>query len=406
MRFMTAVLGLIAMAAVGVASADEPRSGPAEVPTPAQIPAMPLPTFQRLTAGTQRAAVPQPIPAHAPAVSPTTPPTRLDLLRAALEKLEAAGASSAADSVREEIAREEQTARHQLEKKLAELQTLQAEVDRLRAETGAIPTVLVKLKVIDIDVTKLRQVGFDFRPIVTPGDSVEKAIDDRPLIENLLAPTDGQPQAAPGHSSLGVIPQNHRLHALLDMLEQQEIATVVCEPNLVAYNCRRATFLSGGQFPVPSGAGGTNITMKNYGTEVEFTPQVLADGRVQIDIWSSLSELDTSRLLKIGDYQIPALKVSQINTRFQARVGETFVCAGLAEKRARPVRWRIPLGDLVMHVSFTDAAPGTCNTTSDEAETAHLFKRLFLVTLQSIDPALSPAPTRPETAAAPGTLRR
>jgi hypothetical protein len=334
-------------------------------------------------------ALPAPAPsAYSPyAVTPAAAvgTSRIDLLRAALAKLDEAGAKGAAEAVREEIAREEQSATRQLEKKLAELSALQAEVDRLRRETGAMPQVLVKVKVIDIDVTKLRSVGFAFRvaPGVGPDTAAEQPSDLQGLVEKLTGKSAGQ-QTSP----FSILPPNHALFGLIDMLEKQQVAAVVAEPNLVGYSGRPASFLSGGQFPVPGGPDGKNVTMKNYGTEVDFVPQVLADGLVQLDIRVSVSEIDMTHSVTVGSQKVPALRANETKTRFEGKAGETLMCAGSFDERE-------------VVDSTMDAIARTVGV-----ESKHIFRRLVLVTPQLLGAPLVPLPAAARTAEAPAVQSR
>ena len=243
------------------------------------------------------------------------------------KELETADAKAAADAVREEIAREEQSAAPQLEKKLAELSVLQAEVDRLRRETKSGPQVLVKVKVIDVDVTKLREVGFDFR---TPDDGQKQPEDLPNLVEQMKGNADGTALRRFVLSKGQKTPL-----ALFERLEQQELASVVCEPNLVGRSERPAgVMLFGGQFPVPNGPDMRSMTMKSYGTKIDFTPQLQADGRLQMDLMVSLSSLDMKHAVTLVDgTKVPALHVSEMNACFECNAGDT-LDHGRAERGA------------------------------------------------------------------------
>ena len=86
----------------------------------------------------------------------------------------------------------------------------------------------------------------------------------------------------------------------LDLLKQQNLGRVLAEPNLVTTSGQKASFLAGGEYPIPvpqSGVGGaTTITIeyKKYGVQLDFTPTVLNDSKIAVQVHPIVSELDTS----------------------------------------------------------------------------------------------------------------
>ena len=102
----------------------------------------------------------------------------------------------------------------------------------------------------------------------------------------------------------------------MNALRKEQLASVMAEPNLVAYSGRPARFNSGGEFPitVPQSLGTVSIQFKPYGTQVEFVPIVLGDGAIRLEVYPRVSEIDETRSVNVNGTNVPALKVREANT--------------------------------------------------------------------------------------------
>jgi pilus assembly protein CpaC len=124
--------------------------------------------------------------------------------------------------------------------------------------------------------------------------------------------------------------------AQLDALETKGITKTLAEPTLVAMSGETASFLAGGEIPIPapqtSGAGVTpviTIQYQQYGVSLAFTPTILGDGMINLVVKPEVSSIDTTNAIVISGITIPALKVSRASTTVELRDGESFVIAGL-----------------------------------------------------------------------------
>ncbi len=168
---------------------------------------------------------------------------------------------------------------------------------------------------------------------------------------------------APFGAILGrIISNGVSADALINALETRGLARRLAEPNLVALSGQKASFLAGGEFPIPvsQGANGNiSVEFKKFGVGLEFTPTVLKDGIINLVVSPEVSEIDVSNTVKYGDIEIPSLTVRRATTTVQLRDGQSFVMAGLlqtsSEIRRRQFPWisDIPvLGALFRSVSF------------------------------------------------------
>ena len=127
---------------------------------------------------------------------------------------------------------------------------------------------------------------------------------------------------------------------------------VLAQPNLIARSGETANFLAGGEFPIPvvqSGSMSNAVTIeyKEFGVRLSFTPTVLGDGNIHLDISPEVSDLDFSNGIKIGGFVVPTLVIRRAHTVVQLGDGQTFAIAGLLSQNKQKTRRKIPgLGEV------------------------------------------------------------
>jgi pilus assembly protein CpaC len=139
------------------------------------------------------------------------------------------------------------------------------------------------------------------------------------------------------------------LDAAINALEQRGLARSLAEPNLVALSGDTASFLAGGEFPVPqAGSLGTvSFTYQPYGVGLSFTPTVLRDGLIDLVIKPEVSQLDTSNTVQVAGTSVPALIVRKASTTLELRDGQSFMLGGLLQNDSNTAQDQLPwLGDL------------------------------------------------------------
>ena len=146
----------------------------------------------------------------------------------------------------------------------------------------------------------------------------------------------------------------------INALEEKGLARSLAEPNLVALSGDTASFLAGGEYPipVPGGLGTVTIDYKKYGVGLAFTPTVLKDGLINLKIVPEVSELDYSHPVQFAGYSIPPLIVRSATTTVELRDGQSFVIAGLLQNKSTNAQQQLPwLGDVpVLGALFRSAA--------------------------------------------------
>jgi pilus assembly protein CpaC len=117
----------------------------------------------------------------------------------------------------------------------------------------------------------------------------------------------------------------------LDLLETDGLVTTLAEPNLTALSGETASFLAGGEFPIPvsQSLGSVSIEYKQYGVGLAFTPIVLADGRISMRVRPEVSELSNEGALKLNGFDVPAITTRRAETTVELGSGQSFMLAGL-----------------------------------------------------------------------------
>ncbi|MEA2978174.1 MAG: pilus assembly protein CpaC [Alphaproteobacteria bacterium] len=149
--------------------------------------------------------------------------------------------------------------------------------------------------------------------------------------------------------------------AFINALEQKGLARSLAEPNLVALSGDTASFLAGGEYPIPvAGSLGTvTVDYKRYGVGLAFTPTVLRDGIINMKIEPEVSQFDPSHTVSVGNgISVPALIVRRASTTVELRDGQSFVIGGLLQNVSSTAQDQLPwLGDVpVLGALFRSAS--------------------------------------------------
>ncbi len=135
----------------------------------------------------------------------------------------------------------------------------------------------------------------------------------------------------------------------LDLAQTDGLATTLAEPNLTALSGETASFLAGGEFPIPIAQGNSAISIeyKQFGVGLAFTPVVLGDGRISMRVRPEVSELSEAGSVKLGGFVVPSLTTRRAETTVELGSGQSFMIAGLLQNRNRNNIEKAPfLGDL------------------------------------------------------------
>jgi pilus assembly protein CpaC len=131
---------------------------------------------------------------------------------------------------------------------------------------------------------------------------------------------------------------------LIRALKQSGYFQSLAEPNLIAYNGKEASFLAGGEFPVPivNAVGQVSVQFKEFGVRLNFTPTIAGD-LIRLKVRPEVSELDFNNGVTLEGFRIPALSTRRAETEVELRDGQSFAVAGLIDNTAQTDRAMIPL---------------------------------------------------------------
>ncbi|MEQ1619131.1 MAG: type II and III secretion system protein family protein [Terricaulis sp.] len=153
--------------------------------------------------------------------------------------------------------------------------------------------------------------------------------------------------------------QLRQTDASIEAFERAGLLRVLAEPNLTAISGEAATFLAGGEFPVPVSAkdGQVSVEFKPFGVGLAFTPVVMSGGRISLKVSTEVSELTSDGAINTGDtavrnpdgsttvirgFTIPALQVRRAETTLEMSSGSSIVLAGMLQERTRHALEGVP----------------------------------------------------------------
>ncbi len=203
--------------------------------------------------------------------------------------------------------------------------------------------VQVKVNVAEVNRNLVKQLGLSFDASnISIGSLLFGASTSLPFAVKGSAPAQfgsiGYGQGA-GNSTPCTAIQTGCASITIKALEQTGLFKTLAEPTLTAISGESASFLAGGEFPVPSGkdqSGNVTISFKPFGVALSMTPVVLDDGRISLHVKTEVSELSTEGAVSLGpDISIPSLKVRRAETTLELPSGGSMVLGGLLEDSVR-----------------------------------------------------------------------
>lgn len=145
----------------------------------------------------------------------------------------------------------------------------------------------------------------------------------------------GNPVAAVNVLGASYSSNDSSVSALVSALEEEGLIKVMAKPNLTALSGETASFLSGGEFPVPVGLedGRISVEFREFGVSLAFTPTLINDNRISLRVRPEVSQLTNTGAFNNGDLVIPALSTRRAETTVEMGSGQSFAIAGLLQQR-------------------------------------------------------------------------
>lgn len=226
---------------------------------------------------------------------------------------------------------------------------------------GGSQQVLLEVRFSEMNRNVGKQIGFNHSFFSDKGNA-QGSLGDAATSSALLTNKNGTPTIDLKSilNTFGVVAGSYSLGGLnifsaMDLLEQKGLVKTLAEPNLVALSGETASFLAGGEFPIPvaqnasvggsNANGGTAITIefKPFGVSLGFTPTILADGVINLVVTPEVSSLDPSASISVNGLVIPGLKTRRAKTTVELRDGQSFAIAGLLRSDFQDTVKQIPV---------------------------------------------------------------
>ncbi len=264
--------------------------------------------------------------------------------------------------------------------------------------------VMLQVRVAEVNRTALDQIG---AALFTGGVGYKDVL-GRTTTQQFPAPgfdelkaeyIDGKLVSSSGQNTfsdflnLFLFSNKYDVGVLVKALQTKGNLQSLAEPNLIAYNGQEATFLAGGELPVPmvqGNSGQVNIEYKEFGVRLSFTPTIAGDV-IRLKVKPEVSALDFANGITIGGFRVPALITRRAQTDVELRDGQSFAIAGLLNNVAQESRQNVP---------FLSRIPIIGNLFKSKSNTQDRTELMVLVTPHLVRPLnpdeVPPLPTVPE----------
>lgn len=231
-------------------------------------------------------------------------------------------------------------------------------------QVSGVQTIMLRVKMMEVQRSKIRSLGFNFlnsrnHSYVGSFPGPVAAFGTQNPTVNIGNPF-GTGSAGPALTSslnplvattavFGMVAGDNAFQGFIEALKTNNLLKILAEPTLTTTNGRPASFLAGGQFPVPvpQGLGTVSVVYKSFGVQLEFVPTIMGSGRLRMQIKPEVSEKDLQNSIIVQGINVPALSTRAVNTEVEMNFGETVVIAGLISNRVQATSQSVPfLGEL------------------------------------------------------------
>jgi pilus assembly protein CpaC len=223
-----------------------------------------------------------------------------------------------------------------------------------RLQVTAPNQVNLRVRIAEVSRAALRQFGINWEALADVGNFTFGLATGSPIFgepveiggqvfQPLLTRQNGVNNLIGSYSSDDVT-----VDTLVDLLAEDNLIAILAEPNLTALSGETASFLAGGEFPVPvPDDDGIAIEYKKFGVGLSFTPTVLSPNRISMKVNPEVSQLSNEGAVRIEEIQVPSLTTRRAETTVELASGQSFAIAGLLQNNSSFDHSRVPgLGDM------------------------------------------------------------
>lgn len=197
--------------------------------------------------------------------------------------------------------------------------------------------VNLQVRVAEVARSAIREIGIDWEAVGSSGDFFFSLATGQFLQGGRGF---GGPVLVTGNRALysGFQGGNVSINSLIDALETENLVRILAEPSLTAMSGETASFLAGGEFPIPAALdnnGNLTFIFREFGVSLAFTPTVLSEGRISLHVRPEVSELTNNGAVVLNNLTIPGLTIRRAETTVELGSGQSFVIAGLFQSTFR-----------------------------------------------------------------------
>ena len=218
-------------------------------------------------------------------------------------------------------------------------------VNMLTSPISNASQVQLEVRVAEVNRTKLRDYGTSFLQNGQTGGYANSGGGPSAIGDSVIGAASALLQP-----TLNVLLFNSSLNtaAMLRVLRQEGAFRELAEPNLIAMNGQQASFLAGGEFPVPvlqmgNNGNGITIVWKEYGIRLNFKPTIIDEDHIRLELEPEVSTIDFANGVRFNGFVVPALRTRRAKTGVELRDGQSFALAGLLDNTETKTLSRIPI---------------------------------------------------------------
>jgi pilus assembly protein CpaC len=219
-------------------------------------------------------------------------------------------------------------------------------VNMLTSPTTNAFQVQLEVRVAEVNRNKLRDYGTSFLTNGATGGYANSGGGPSTIAESSIGAASALLQPA-----LNVLLFNRSINtaAMLKVLRTEGAYRQLAEPNLIAMNGQQASFLAGGEFPVPviqnlgGNSGAITIVWKEYGVRLNFKPTIIDEDHIRLELEPEVSTIDFTNGVRFNGFVVPALRTRRAKTGVELRDGQSFALAGLLDNNETKTFSRIPI---------------------------------------------------------------
>ena len=246
-------------------------------------------------------------------------------------------------------------------------------------QVGGIQQVMLEVRIAEMSRTIGEEMGVNFNWMTDNTIGLS-------LLDQITAlPEDGYPEnplvVSPSVNAIFSYFSGSKMWTLLiDAMKEEGLIQILAKPTLISLSGQPAHFLAGGEFPVPvPDDDGIGVEWREFGVRLNFTPMVLDDGIISMNVSPEVSELDYTTAISISGYIVPGLTTRKASTRVELKDGQSFAIAGLLNNKVRESIHKFPLlGDIpILGALFRSSSFQKDETELVIVVTPHLVKPFY-----------------------------